>query len=255
MLLVATGTAQRRGVTLILHDSSQPATTIVMIGRRKVCAKLNLERKMPFPTTGHALIAGSHPQAGFHSAGSARQRAQDARQRAVVHQRGRALDVGREVAVGRHRRARARAAARAPPRARGELAQRAQEFDALRGRQQLDAEDVRGVARSSAAAGARRRSPSTTWSSWLAEVGRLSTLAGCASDLFSRGQRRRGHVRDHEAAVEPGVGGRGTAAGARRRRRSASRCAARRSRRPRRSRAPWRRRRGPPARRGSCRPR
>ncbi len=24
-----------------------------------------------------------------------------------------------------------------------------------------------------------------TWSSWLAEVGRLSTLAGCASDLFS----------------------------------------------------------------------
>ena len=24
-----------------------------------------------------------------------------------------------------------------------------------------------------------------TWSSWLAEVGRLSTEAGCASDLFS----------------------------------------------------------------------
>jgi hypothetical protein len=29
MLLVATGTARRRGVTLILHDSSQPATTMV----------------------------------------------------------------------------------------------------------------------------------------------------------------------------------------------------------------------------------
>ena len=29
MLLVATGTARRRGVTLILHDTSQPATTIV----------------------------------------------------------------------------------------------------------------------------------------------------------------------------------------------------------------------------------
>ena len=45
-----------------------------------------------------------------------------------------------------------------------------------------------------------------TWSSWFADVGRLSTLAGCASDLFSRGQRRRRHVRDHEAAVEPRLG-------------------------------------------------
>jgi hypothetical protein len=28
MLLMATGTARRRGVVLILHDSSQPATTM-----------------------------------------------------------------------------------------------------------------------------------------------------------------------------------------------------------------------------------
>ena len=34
-------------------------------------------------------------------------------------------------------------------------------------------------------AGARRRWPCETWSSWLAEVGRLSTLAGWASALFS----------------------------------------------------------------------
>ena len=44
-----------------------------------------------------------------------------------------------------------------------------------------------------------------TWSSWLAEVGRLSTLAGCASDLFSRRQRRRGDLRDHEAGVDAAV--------------------------------------------------
>ena len=36
--------------------------------------------------------------------------------------------------------------------------------------------------------GCRRRAAKVaieTWSSWLALVGRLSTLAGCASDLFS----------------------------------------------------------------------
>ncbi len=39
-----------------------------------------------------------------------------------------------------------------------------------------------------AAISSRRRAAKVamlTWSSWLAEVGRLSTLAGCASDLFS----------------------------------------------------------------------
>ena len=45
-----------------------------------------------------------------------------------------------------------------------------------------------------------------TWSSWLAEVGSESTLAGCASDLVLRGERRRRHVRDHEAGIEPAFG-------------------------------------------------
>ena len=40
------------------HHNPRPRWS--MIGRRKVYAKLNLEREMPFPTTGHALIAGSH---------------------------------------------------------------------------------------------------------------------------------------------------------------------------------------------------
>ena len=93
-----------------------------------------------------------------------------------------------------------------------------------------------------------------TWSSWFAEVGRLSTLAGCASDLFSRRERRGGDVRDHEAGVH--ARRRATRNGGRPRerwRRSASRCAARRARRSRRSPAPARRRRTRPARRGNCR--
>jgi hypothetical protein len=40
-----------------------------------------------------------------------------------------------------------------------------------------------------------------TWSSWFADVGIESTLAGCASDLFSECRRR--HLRHHEARVQP----------------------------------------------------
>ena len=58
------------------------------------------------------------------------------------------------------------------------------QIHALRRGQQLDGEDDRGVS---------HRSPSLraanvamdTWSSWFAEVGSESTLAGCASSLFS----------------------------------------------------------------------
>jgi hypothetical protein len=62
--------------------------------------------------------------------------------------------------------------------------ERAQELDALRRGEQLDAEDVAVLA----IIGCRRRAANVaieTWSSWLALVGRLSTLAGWASDLFS----------------------------------------------------------------------
>ena len=44
-----------------------------------------------------------------------------------------------------------------------------------------------------------------TWSSWLAEVGRLSTLAGCGEALVLRGERRRRHMGDHEAGIEAGL--------------------------------------------------
>ena len=54
----------------------------------------------------------------------------------------------------------------------------------------------------------RRRDPYAdmlTWSSWLAEVGMLSTLAGVASCLFLAGQSRGRTVGQHETGIEARV--------------------------------------------------
>ena len=89
--------------------------------------------------------------------------------------------------------------------------------------------------------GCRRRAAKVameTWSSWLAEVGRLSTLAGCASDLFSEASAAAVTC----AIMKPRVQARARREERRqardRRCRSAARCAARRWRRSRRRRAP-----------------
>jgi hypothetical protein len=103
-----------------------------------------------------------------------------------VHRRrrGARLDVGREKAIAVEvRRDRADHRVRFLERLGG--AQRPAEVDALGGRKQFDGDDTRGVVRHVA----RRRAAKVaidTWSSWFAEVGSESTLAGCASDLFSR---------------------------------------------------------------------
>jgi hypothetical protein len=44
-----------------------------------------------------------------------------------------------------------------------------------------------------------------TWSSWLALVGRLSDARRMGERLVLARQRRRGHVGDHEAAVQARV--------------------------------------------------
>ncbi len=53
--------------------------------------------------------------------------------------------------------------------------------------------------------GSRRRAPCAaieTWSSWLAEVGMESTLAGKAFCLFSDTSAAASDLRDHEARVQ-----------------------------------------------------
>ena len=182
----------------------------------------------------------------------ARKRAQDARQRAVAHQRGGALDVGREVAV---------AVASAGSAARSSACASSSAAELCSGRRNsmpcaAASSSMPRMCAVLAIIGCSRRAANVaidTWSSWLAEVGRLIDAGRMRERLVLAGQRRRGHVRDHEAAVQARHRRSGTAAGATRRRRSASRCGARRSRRPRRSRPPSRRRPAPPARRGSCR--
>ena len=108
-----------------------------------------------------------------------------ARSEPVADERGRALDVGREVAVGRHRRALPAQQARAPPRAAASCASGRRNSIPCAAASSSMREDVRGVRRSSAAGAARRRSPSRRGLPGWRAVGRLSTLAGWASDLFS----------------------------------------------------------------------
>ena len=117
----------------------------------------------------------------------------------------RALDVGRQVAVvgigGQRSRSSACAASSA-----AELRQRAQELDALRRGQQLDAEDVRGVVdhRLQPARGEGRHRHVVL----LVGAGRQAVDAGrMRQRLVLARQRRRGHVGDHEAAVQARVGG------------------------------------------------
>ena len=92
-----------------------------------------------------------------------------------------------------------------------------------------------------------------TWSSWLAEVGIESTLAGMGQRLVLRGERRRRDLRHHEARVEPARFDQEGRQAGEARRRPGGRSAARTSRRSRRARSRAGRRRSPPARRGSCR--
>ena len=77
------------------------------------------------------------------------------------------------------------------------------EVAALRRGEELDRDDV---ARRCAAIARSRRAPCVaieTWSSWLAEVGIESTLGRIGALLVLGDERRRRHLRDHEAGVEP----------------------------------------------------
>ena len=94
-----------------------------------------------------------------------------------------------------------------------------------------------------------------TWSSWLADVGRLSTEAGCASDLFSEASAAAVTCAIMKPELSPPCAHQERRAAGSGCRRSAARCAARTARRSRRWRARGCRRRRRPARRGSCRPR
>ena len=100
---------------------------------------------------------------------------------------------------------------------------------------------------------ARREGRHATWSSWLAEVGRLSTLAGCASDLFSDASAAAVTCAIMKPELRPGSGarngGRPRDAGVDQHRDAALGDRADLGD----ARGPARRRRARPARRGSCR--
>ena len=84
---------------------------------------------------------------------------------------------------------------------RGRAGQRAQELDALRRREQLDAEDVRGVGDHRLQAARRERGHRDVV--FLVGRGRQRIDAGRVGErLVLAGQRRRRDVGDHEAAVE-----------------------------------------------------
>ncbi len=149
---------------------------------------------------------------------------------------------------------RARIAATAFRAAPGSSCSGDSQLHALGGRDRLDAQDRRT---GWSVIGSSRRAPwqaIETWSSWLADVGVESTEAGWAICRFSRHQRRRRHLGDHQApssapAAGPGTrAGRSSAPG-----RPAARSAAGRSTRSRTRPARPGRRRRRPARRGSCR--
>src|SRR5688572_22876467 len=132
------------------------------------------------------------------------QTAKYARERAVADEPGGARDVGGEIAVPEHRRA-MRAQQRVSRLDRRRAAHRPQELDALRGRQQLDAEDVRRVLdhRQQPARGERRHRHMV-----LLVRGRRQRIDACrvSQRLVLGGERGGGHVRDHESAVEPRLG-------------------------------------------------
>ena len=108
----------------------------------------------------------------------------------------RVRDSGRRRESARASQERAHALER---RARG---QRRVEVAALRGRQQLDGDDVRRILRHRRQAGARRARPSTRGPPGWPRSGSKSTLAGWRALLVLGDQRRRRHLRDHEAGVE-----------------------------------------------------
>ena len=83
--------------------------------------------------------------------------------------------------------------------------QRPAQVDALRGGEQLDRDDRRGVARHRRQARAPRTVAMLTWSSWFAEVGSESTLTRVRERLVLGRERRGGDLRDHEARVDAAV--------------------------------------------------
>ena len=99
-------------------------------------------------------------------------------ERAGAHEIGGRCDVGREVAVVVELRHALRAAASAPLRAAALDAERRMEVAALRGGEQLDRRRRSRRSPPCRRAGARACAAIDTWSSWLAEVGIESTLAG-----------------------------------------------------------------------------
>ena len=120
-------------------------------------------------------------------------------------------DVGGDRPVDHHRRARARGCARAPRAGRARVgAAAADRGPAPRTGARSRGRCARG--RAICASLSAACAPIDTWSSRPADDGIESTDAGWPRILFSRHQRRRGHLRDHEARVEPARRARGTAA-------------------------------------------
>ena len=131
-------------------------------------------------------------------------------------------------------------------------AQRSVEIASLRRREKLDGEDVRDILRhGEEAARAMRRHRDMIF---LIGGGRDRIDARRIGPLLVlRDERRRRHLGDHEAGIEPRLRRRGRRAAATRPGRRAWRCAARKASRFRKAPARACRRRRPPARRGNCR--